>query len=123
MSGAPSPRQQRVGDLLRSEISEIVRTRLRDPRLGFLTVTEVSVSRDLRYASVFVSVLGEEEARATSLGILKRAAGFVRSELGCRLDLKYVPELRFRIDTSAERAVRISQMLKKVLDVPPRDGG
>lgn len=122
MAGAPSSRQKRVGDLLRAEISEIVQMKMRDPRLGFLTVTDVSVSRDLRHASVFVSVLGKEKDGSASLGILNRAAGFVRSELGSRVELKHIPELRFKIDKSAERGVRISEMLKKVLDVPPREG-
>jgi len=121
MPGPLSPRQQRVGDLLRAEISDIVRTRLRDPRLGFVTVTEVLVSRDLRYASVFVSVLGEEQERAAAMMVLRRAAGFVRGELGSRLDLKHIPELRFKIDTSAEKAVRISQMLKRVLGSAEED--
>ena len=122
MGGAPSSRQQRVGDLLRAEISEIVRIKMRDPRLGFLTVTEVEVSRDLRHASVFVSVLGAEKDGSTALGILNRASGFVRSELGSRVELKHTPELRFVIDRSAERSVRISAMLKEILDEPPREG-
>ena len=122
MSGAPSSRQQRVGDLLRAEISEIVRIRMRDPRLGFLTVTEVEVSRDLRHASVFVSVLGKEKEGSTALGILNKASGFVRSELGSRVELKHTPELRFKIDRSLERSMRISAVLKKILDEPPREG-
>jgi ribosome-binding factor A len=115
MAGAPTPRQQRVGDLLRAEISEIVRMRMRDPRLGFVTVTEVNVSRDLRHASVFVSVLGEESDGLAALAVLNRAAGFLRSELGGRVDLKHIPELRFKIDRSAEHAVRISSVLKKIM--------
>ena len=122
MSGAPSSRQQRVGDLLREEISEIVRMKMRDPRLGFLTVTDVEVSRDLRHASVFVSVLGAEKEGTTALGILNKASGFVRSELGHRVELRYTPELRFIIDKSAERGARISAVLKKILDEPRREG-
>jgi ribosome-binding factor A len=116
MAGAPSSRQQRVGDLLRAEISEIVRTKMRDPRVGFLTVTDVSVSRDLRHASVFVSVLGEESEGLAVLGVLNRAAGFVRCELGTRVDLRHVPELRFKMDNSAQHAVRIAKVLKDILD-------
>lgn len=122
MGGTPSPRQQRVGDLLRTEISEIVRVKMRDPRLGFLTVTEVEVSRDLRHASVFVSFLETENDGSTAIGILNRASGFVRSELGSRVELRYTPELRFKIDRSAERSARISEVLKKILDEPQREG-
>jgi ribosome-binding factor A len=122
MAGPPSPRQQKVGDLLRAEISEILRMRMRDPRVGFVTVTDVTVTRDLRHASVFVSVLGEEEKRPAVLGVLKNAAGFVRSELGQRVELKHIPELRFKMDTSAEYGIRISSVLKKIIDEPPDDG-
>ena len=122
MAGPPSSRQQKVGDLLRAEISEILRMRMRDPRVGFVTVTDVTVTRDLRHASVFVSVLGEEENRPAVLGVLKNAAGFVRSELGQRVELKHIPELRFKMDTSAEYGIRISSMLKKIIDKPPGDG-
>jgi len=122
MAGPPSPRQQKVGDLLRAEISEILRMRMRDPRVGFVTVTDVTVTRDLRHASVFVSVLGEEEKRPAVLGVLKNAAGFVRSELGQRVELKHIPELQFKMDTSAEYGIRISSVLKKIIDEPPDDG-
>jgi ribosome-binding factor A len=114
MSGAPSSRQQRVGDLLRAEISEILRMKMRDPRVGFVTVTGVVVSRDLRHASVFVSVLGEEKEGPVVLAVLKNASGFVRSELGHRVELKHIPELRFKIDKSAEYGVRISSVLRKI---------
>lgn len=122
MAGAPSPRQQKVGDLLRVEISDIVRMKMRDPRLGFLTVMGVEISRDLRHASVYVSVLGEEKDGSTALAILNRASGFVRSELGGRIGLRYTPELLFKIDRSAERSARISAVLKKIHDEPPREG-
>jgi ribosome-binding factor A len=122
MGGAPSSRQQRVGDLLRAEISEIVQMKMRDPRLGFLTVTGVEVSRDLRHASVFVSVLGKEEDGSTALDTLNKASGFVRSELGHRVELKHTPELHFVIDKSLERSMRISEVLKKILDEPPQEG-
>jgi len=122
MGGAPSSRQQRVGDLLRAEISEIVQLKMRDPRLGFLTVTDVEVSRDLRHASVFVSVLGKEKEGSTALGILNKASGFVRSELGSRVELKHTPELRFKIDRSVDRSMRISAVLKKILDEPQQEG-
>jgi len=122
MAGPPSSRQQKVGDLLRAEISEILRMKMRDPRLGFLTVTDVTVTRDLRHASVFVSVLGEKREGPETLAVLNKAAGFVRSELGHRVELKHIPELRFKIDRSAEYGVRISSMLRKIVDAPPGEG-
>jgi ribosome-binding factor A len=131
MAGAPTDRQRRVGDLLRAEISEILRMKMRDPRLGFLTVTDVSVTRDLRHALVFVSVLEMEgggpadsdlERDSAVIEVLSGAAGFVRGELSNRVELKHIPELRFKIDKSAERGVRISAMLKDILDHPKRDG-
>lgn len=122
MGGPPSSRQQKVGDLLRAEISEILRMKMRDPRLGFLTVTNVKVSRDLRHASVFVSVLGEKEEGPESLSVLNKAAGFVRSELGHRVELRHIPELRFKIDRSAEYGIRISSVLRKIVDAPPGEG-
>ena len=119
MAGPPSSRQQKVGDLLRAEISEILRMRMRDPRVGFVTVTDVTVTRDLRHASVFVSVFGDEKEGPAVLAVLKNAAGFVRSELGHRVELRHIPELRFKIDKSAEYSAHISSMLKKIVNAPP----
>ena len=71
---------------------------------------------------VFVSVLGKEKEGSTALGILNKASGFVRSELGSRVELRHTPELRFKIDRSLERSMRISAVLKNILDEPPREG-
>ena len=122
MAGAPSSRQQKVGDLLQAEISEIVRMKMRDPRLGFVTVTGVDVSRDLRHACVFVSVLGKDKDGPDVLSVLNRAAGFVRSELGGRVELRHIPEIRFKMDESTVYGLRISEMLKKIFDEPPKEG-
>ena len=122
MAGAPSSRQQKVGDLLQAEISEIVHMKMRDPRLGFLTVTGVDVSRDLRHASVFVSVLGKGKDGPDVLKVLNRAAGFVRSELGGRVELRHIPEIRFKMDESTEHGLRISEVLKKIFNELPKEG-
>ncbi len=109
-----SQRLQRVSGVLRSEISELVRMKLKDPRLGFVTITEVEVSPDLRHAKVFVTCPGTREELANSIDVLTRAAGFIRSELFKRLRLRVVPELSFRIDTSIEHGIRISQVLREL---------
>ncbi|KPJ61406.1 MAG: hypothetical protein AMJ46_01590 [Latescibacteria bacterium DG_63] len=111
-----SQRMQRVGDLLRQEISEIMRRRMKDPRLDFLTVTFVEVSSDLRYAKVYMSSPGTEEELADRLKVLAKAAGFIRSELFKRVTLKFIPELSFRADRSIEHSVRISQVLRELQD-------
>ncbi len=109
-----SQRMQRVGDLLRQEISEIMRRRLKDPRLGFVTVTSVKVSSDLRYAKVYVSCPGTESELTDRVKILSGAAGFIRGELFKRITLKFIPELTFRADRSIEHAIRISKVLKEL---------
>ncbi|UCF78846.1 MAG: 30S ribosome-binding factor RbfA [Candidatus Eiseniibacteriota bacterium] len=115
-----SQRMQRVGDLLRQEISEIMCRRMKDPRLGFLTVTSVEVSPDLRYAKVFISSPGTEEELASGLKVLAGASGFIRSELFKRVTLRFIPELSFRPDRSIAHGIRISKVLK---DLREKDGG
>lgn len=116
-------RQRQVAELLHEEISLLIQQRARDPRLGFVTVTDVEVSPDLRLAHVYVSILGSEEDVKQSLESLKRAAGFFRRELGTSLSLRYLPELDFRLDDSLERGLRIDQLLDSLQDTPPEDEG
>jgi ribosome-binding factor A len=103
-----------VADLIQEEISSLFRKGMKDPRLGFVTITEVEVTPDLRYAKIFVSVLGSEEEVKDSLKALASASGFLRHELGQRLRLRYIPELSFILDTSIERGDRILRLLKEV---------
>ena len=110
-----NPRVHRVADILRTEITDILRRRMKDPRLGFLTVTDVAVTRDLRQATVYVSALTEEELAGT-LELLEGAKGFLRSELGKRVHLRHVPELLFREDRSAERGRRMEDLLRDLRD-------
>ena len=108
-------RRERINDLLREEISELLRRSVKDPRLqNFVTVTEAEVAPDLRHAKVYVSVLGTEEEKRDVFRALVSAAGFLRHELGERLSLRNVPELSFRRDDSMERADRIMRLLKEV---------
>jgi ribosome-binding factor A len=107
-------RLDRVNQLIKEEISTLLQRELKDPRLGFVTVTDVDTSKDLRTAKVFVSVLGDESQWAASLTALARARGFVRNWLRQHLDLRVTPEIDFRPDHSMEHAARIQSILKQV---------
>jgi ribosome-binding factor A len=109
-----STRQRRVQEKLVQEISEIVRREIKDPRVGFVTITDAEVSPDLRHARIFFSVLGDQEARQETTKALNRAAGFVRSEFAHRAQMRFVPEIRFEFDPSVERGARISELLAQV---------
>jgi len=104
-------RLQRVNQLIREEISLLIQRELKDPRLGFVTVTEVDVTKDLRSAKVYVSVLGSEAQLQASLQALESARGFVWSWLRRHLDLRVTPEVVFRPDRSMEHAAHIQSLL------------
>jgi ribosome-binding factor A len=106
-------RLERVRVAIKEEVSDILRE-FKDPRLGFVSVTDVDVAKDARVAKVFVSVLGGEEEKVASLAALRSGQGFVRSELGRRLALRHTPEVIFRLDDSIERGARIQSMLGKL---------
>jgi ribosome-binding factor A len=114
-------RQRQVAELLHKEISLLIQRRVRDPRLGFVTVTGVKMSPDLRVAHVYVSVLGSGDEVKASLESLSRATGFFRRELGASLSLRYLPELNFRPDDTFERALRIDQLLDSLQEETPED--
>jgi ribosome-binding factor A len=116
-------RQRRVAELLHQEISLLIQQRAHDPRLGFVTVTDVEVSPDLRVAHVYVSVLGDDDDVKQTLESLKHAEGFFRHELGVSLSLRYIPELDFRVDDSLERGFRIDRLLDSLRDETPEDEG
>ena len=109
----PYKRSQRVSDLLRKEIADIIVHRLKDPRIGFITVTGVDVTDDIKMARVYVSVFQAEE-RKTTLEILNSAKSFIRSELSRRLRMKFIPSIEFRLDTSIEYGNRIESLLKEI---------
>jgi ribosome-binding factor A len=105
-------RLQRVNQLIREEISHLIQRELKDPRLGFVTVTEVDVAKDLRTAKVYVSVLGSETQWQSSLQALESARGFIRSWLLPRLRLRAVPHLTFHPDRSMAHAAHIQTVLE-----------
>lgn len=106
-------RRQRVGEQIRAELSDVIQHELRDPRRGWITVTHVEMSPDLRHARVRISVLGDDAAKETSLKILQRAAGFLRGAVGKRVHLREVPELQFVLDESIEHSQRILDLLRQ----------
>jgi len=115
-----SYRTDQVGEQVREEIMSIIRRELKDPRIGFVSITGVRMSPDLRQARVRVSVLGDTDEQKASIEGLESARGLIRHELGRRLqNLKFSPELRFELDSSIEYAVHINQLLKEVL--PPAE--
>lgn len=109
----PYKRSKRVADLIKEEIAELIMRRLKDPRLGFVTVVDVSVTEDFRLARVYVSFLKEEE-RAPGMEILRSARGLFRSELARRLRMKIIPEIEFRLDTTMEYGSKIDKLLKQI---------
>jgi ribosome-binding factor A len=111
-------RSSRVADQIKREISEIVLLILKEPKLGFITITDVELTDDLRYAKVFYSVLGDENERKESQKGLERAKGFIQREIGKRIRLKHIPQIIFRYDHTTERAARIEQLLKQVHTEP-----
>jgi ribosome-binding factor A len=111
MTATMTRRQKRVAELLHQEIGQLIYRRAGDPRLAGVTVTDVEVSPDLRRAHVYVSVMGDDEARQAALDALAHATGFFRHELAATLDLRFVPDLSFHLDVSLDRAERIDYLL------------
>jgi ribosome-binding factor A len=116
----PNPhRQEKLGELITAEVSDLLRTRVKDPRVGFVSVTHVEVSGDYRHAKIFVSVMGNEEEQASTMKALKHATGFLRHELASRLTLRYMPEIVFKLDTSIEQGARILDLIREVASEKP----
>lgn len=111
----PYKRSQRVSDLVREEIADLIMYKLKDPRIGFVTVTGVEMTPDLKSARVFVSILNEED-REISMEVLNSSKSFIRSALGKRLRLKFIPSIDFKLDTSIDYGFRIDGLLKKIKD-------
>lgn len=109
----PYKRSQRLSILLKEEVADIVLHKIKDPRLGFITVTDVELSDDLRIAKVFITVLKDKD-REVSLQILNEAKGFVRGEIAKRLRIKIIPTFEFLYDESIERGFRIDKLLKDI---------
>jgi ribosome-binding factor A len=113
-----SKRPERVADLLHREVAEMLLRRVKDPRVSTVTITAVNVSRDLQNATVFFCLTGTSDVAAfeTALEGLNKAKGFMRQELGKRLQLRYVPQLTFRYDSSLDYGAKIERILKELQD-------
>jgi ribosome-binding factor A len=107
-----SRRTRQVGEFLREELVDIIRREVKDPRVGFMSVTHIEMSPDLRMAHVYVSVLGTDDERSENLAALRSAAGFIRHHLKPRMRMRQIPELDFRDDRSMEHAVSIALTLQ-----------
>ncbi|HHV07934.1 MAG TPA: 30S ribosome-binding factor RbfA [Firmicutes bacterium] len=99
---------------IQQEIGELIQRELKDPRIGFASVTKVTVSGDLRYANVYVSVLGNDEEKKETLEGLGRATGFIRHELGQRIRLRYTPELTFHLDESIAHGIELTNFIDRL---------
>ena len=108
-------RTRRVGEQLQRELAELIRTELKDPRLGMISISQVIVSRDMGHAKVYVSVLGSEEQTAASMEVLRHAAGFLRHKLGKLLHMRVIPELHFFLDRSLEEGARIGALINEAI--------
>lgn len=107
-------RVRKLQEFIKQEISQMLMRGLKDPRIGFVTVTEVRVTGDLREATIYCSFMGSEKEKADSLKALTHAAGHIRSELGKALKLRHVPELTFEKDTTLDYSMHIESILNKI---------
>jgi ribosome-binding factor A len=105
-------RPARVGDQIRQDLSELIARQVKDPGMGFITITEVKVSPDLQIARVYYTTLGDDKARDQTRKALDRATPFLRRQVGQRLQLRRVPELQFVFDESVERGDRIERIIQ-----------
>lgn len=108
-------RANRISEEVKKVVSELISNGLKDPRIGkMVTVTSVEVTRDLSYANIYISVLGDKAEKDEALKGLSSAKGFIRKEIGSRIDLRYVPEPIFHLDESIERGIYMSKLIKEV---------
>ncbi len=117
-----SRRQVQVADAVQQHISYLLQRELKDPRIGFTTVTAVEMSADLRYARIYVSVMGTPEEQRATMDALTSAKGFIRRELAARLDMRFAPDLQIKLDTSAEYSDRIGRLLNELKNEEQQQG-
>ena len=108
-------RVRKIQEFIKQEVGNMLLHDLKDPRLGFITVTEVKLTGDLREATIYVSLFGKPEEKEASLAALNKAKGFIRKELGQRLRIYYTPTISFKEDTSLDYSMHIEGILKKVI--------
>jgi ribosome-binding factor A len=115
-------RSGRINEEIKKEISDIIRNEIRDPRLtAMVSVTRVDVTKDLRFAKVFVSIFGNEDEKKNSFNALKSSAGFLRREVGHRVNLRYTPELTIELDNTIEHGMHINALLETIKENKDHD--
>ncbi|OPY59084.1 MAG: Ribosome-binding factor A [Pelotomaculum sp. PtaU1.Bin035] len=107
-------RSERLAEAIKKEVSELLRDELKDPRIGFVSITAVKVSKDLRYADVFASVFGDPADQKATIEVLSKAQGFIRGELGKRIRLRYTPEITFKLDQSIGRGTHLIKLMEEI---------
>src|SRR3954464_4022223 len=112
---SPTERMRRVDEAVREVLGDALAQELKDPRIGFVTVTDVKTSPDLRHARIYVSVLGDRRAREASISGLDSAHGFLQRKVAAELRLKNTPELEFILDETTERAFKLERMIEREL--------
>lgn len=115
-------RTDRISEEIKRELSDIIRNGIKDPRLpDFVSITSVRVTKDLRYAKVFVSVLGDESKKQDAMAALKHAAGFIRHEIGQRINIRFTPEFTFTLDDSIEKGMYLSKLIDQTVKQSPEE--
>ena len=109
-----SLRSNRVAEQMKKELGEIIGRKIKDPRVGFVTVTDVAVTGDLQQATVYITSLGNDRERAETLKALEKASGFIRSEIGSRIRLRRTPEIMFEFDSSVAYGNKIDELLRSL---------
>jgi ribosome-binding factor A len=107
-------RQNRVSELIKREISIVLQQEMQDPRIGFVTVTKVIITQDLKHAKVLVSILGDDSAKKTSMEAINNSLGKIKELLASRIKLRYMPTIQFQLDTSIEYSAHINDLLARL---------
>ena len=118
-----SQRPGRVQEAIRQEVSKILHDEIRDPRLGFMTITGVELTNDLRFARIYFSVLGDDKAKKLALKGLNSAKGYIKGLLGDRIKLRYMPDIEFKIDETLDRTQHIFDLFEQIKKERKADAG
>lgn len=111
----PSRRIERLAEVVKQEVSKVILYELKDPRISFVTVTKAEIAPDLKRATVYVSILGDEAAQRKTFQILEHARGFIQSSVGSRLQIRYTPILAFCLDDSIKKSQHISRLIDEAV--------
>jgi ribosome-binding factor A len=112
-------RQERVAEIIRDVVAEVILNGLSDPKIGFVTVTRCRMTRDLKIATIFVSIFGDDEQRKQSLARIRHACSYIRRQLARQVHLRYTPELRFEFDDVLNHERRVGEILDEIMPEPP----